>query len=117
MAGIKLTALFGFVALILSYGIFVPADLRSFSFIGAVASMAGYAIGNQAAKAGRTLRIILILISAVVCLACIVLYVIYVQRGTGDVADVILLAILLFGIFFSFTFLMPIAGVAIDKSA
>jgi hypothetical protein len=116
MAGIALTALFGFVAFILTYGIFVPSDLKSFSLIGAVAAMAGYALGRQATRVAGKLRIVLILGSAAICAACVIMYVICVQRLTGDVSDVVLLAILLFGIFFTVAFLMPIAGFAIGKS-
>lgn len=113
MPGLALTAVFGFVAFVLSYRFFVPSDLKSLNFIAAVASMAGSALGKQVPKAARRLRSVLIFGSAVVCVACVILYVVYVQRGSGDLSDVILLAVLLFGIFFTFTLLMPLAGIAI----
>jgi hypothetical protein len=115
MAGIALTAVFGFVAYIISYGIFVPSDLKSFNLIAAVASMVGYALGNQVQNGAARLRIALIVANALLCVTCIVAYVVYVQRGSGDVLDVALLAVLLFCIFFSLTFVMPIAGLAIGK--
>jgi hypothetical protein len=117
MAGLALTALFGFVAFVLSYGFFVPSDLRYFSFLGAVGSMAGYPLGELTARAVSTAwtRAALIILSAIICVATVVCYAIFVQRGTGEVADIVLLAILLTCIFLSFTFLMPMAGVTIGK--
>ncbi|MBR1071284.1 MULTISPECIES: hypothetical protein [Bradyrhizobium] len=114
--GLAITALFGFVSGILSYGLFVPSDLKPFNLVGVAGSMSGYALGTQAKNLPGFARAILIVISAVATVACIVAYVIYVQRGTGELVDVILLAVLLFGAFFSLTFLMPLAGVSIEKN-
>lgn len=76
MPGLALTAVFGFVAFVLSYGFFVPSDLKSLNFIAAVASMAGSALGKQVPKAARRLRSVLIFGSAVVCVACVIFYVV-----------------------------------------
>jgi hypothetical protein len=113
--GLAITALFGFVSGILSYGLFVPSDLKPFNLVGVAGSMSGYALGTQAKKLPEWTRVILIITSALATVACIVAYVIYVQRGTGEAMDVILLAALLFGAFFTLTFLMPLAGVSIEK--
>jgi hypothetical protein len=117
MKGLGVTAVFGFVSFLLSYGLFVPSDLRPFNIISAAAAMAGYALGSQATKVVNWLRGTLMAVSALACLCFVVSYVIYVQRGSGEMSDVIWLAVLLFGIFFSFTFLMPLAGAVIEKKS
>ena len=99
----------------LSYGLFLPDDLKSFSLIGVVASMAGFILGAQASKAGGWLRTFLAIADAVLFLLCLISYVLFVPRGSGETGEVIKLALLLFGTFFSFTFLMPIAGFSIEK--
>jgi hypothetical protein len=114
--GLALTAIFGLVSGVLSYGLFVPSDLKPFNLVGAVGAMSGYALGSQAKGLQPWKRVGLIILSAAVCIGCIFAYVIYVQRGTGDVTDVITLGLLLFAIFFTFTFLMPLAGVSIEKN-
>jgi len=113
--GLAITALFGFVGYILSWGLFVPTDLKPFNLIGVVASMAGYALGTQAKDIAGWKRVSLIILSAVICLICVISYVIYVQRGSGDAFEVIRLAVLLFGGFFTLMFLMPLAGVSVEK--
>jgi hypothetical protein len=115
MRAIGITGLFGFVSLILSYGLFLPADLKSFSLIAAVASMAGYFLGNQIRV--RWAKILLVVVMAALCVACILSYVLLVERGSGDTIEVVRLALLLFGIFFSFSFLMPLVGFSIQQNA
>jgi hypothetical protein len=115
MKGLGVAALFGFVSLVLSYGLFLPDDLKSFSLIGAVASMAGFILGAQASKITGLLRSLLVIAIAVLFLCCVISYVLFVPRGSGEPGDVIKLALLLFGIFFSFTFLMPVAGFSIER--
>ena len=44
--GLAITALFGFVSGILSYGLFVPSDLKPFNLVGVAGSMSGYALGT-----------------------------------------------------------------------
>lgn len=78
--------------------------------------MAGFAVGSQLSKTlAGTMRMILVVGLSGLCAICIVSYVIFIQRGSGETSDVILLAVLLFGIFFSLTFLMPLAGISIDE--
>src|SRR5262245_23940954 len=115
MGGFGIAALLAFVSLILSYGLLVPSDLRSFSLIAAAASMAGFALGSQSSKnLAGAMRAVLVISLSTLCVICIVTYVIFIQRGSGETSDVIMLAVLLFGIFFSLTFLMPLAGISID---
>jgi len=114
--GLVITALFGFVSGILSYGLFVPSDLKPFNLVGVVGSMAGYALGMQAKSLPKSVHAILIAVSAALCVGCIIGYVIYVPRGTGEAVDVVVLAVLLFWIFFPLTFLMPLAGVSIERN-
>lgn len=115
MKGLGIAALFGFVSLLLSYGLFLPADLKSFSLIAGAASMAGYALGSQSSKVAGFWRAALAIFLSLVCAACVVAYILFVQRGTGEQFEVIRLAGLLFGVFFSFSFLMPLAGVSIGQ--
>jgi hypothetical protein len=115
MKGLGIAALFGFVSLILSYGLFLPADLKSFCLIAGAASMAGYALGLQSSKLRSFGRAFLAIVLAVVCAASVVAYILFVQRGTGEQSDVIRLASLLFGVFFSFSFLMALVGVSIGQ--
>jgi hypothetical protein len=116
MKGLGITALFGFVSSLLSYGLFLPSDLKSFSLIAAVAAMAGYFLGQQSSQiSARWVKILLVIALAATCVSCILLYVIFVQRGSGDTFDVVKLALFLFGIFFSFAFLMPLVGFSIEK--
>ena len=115
MKGLGIAAVFAFVSLILSYGLFLPADLKSFCLIAGAASMAGYALGSQASKMTGFWRAFLVIVLAVVCAACVVAYILFVQRGTGEEFEVIRLASLLFGVFFSFSFLMPLVGVSIGQ--
>ncbi len=110
-----ITALFGFVSLVLSYGLFLSADLKSFCLIAGAASMAGYDFGSQAGKMTGFWRAFLVIGLAVVCAVCVVAYILFVQRGTGEVFEVIRLASLLFGVFFSFSFLMSLVGVSIGQ--
>jgi hypothetical protein len=114
--GLAITVVFGFVSGILSYGLFVPSDLAPFNLVGVVGSMSGYALGMQAKSLSKSVRTILIAVSAAMCVGSIVGYVIYVQRGTGEAVDFIMLAVLLFWVFFPLTFLMPLAGVSIEKN-
>lgn len=118
MAGLAITAVFGFVAFILSYGIFVPSDLKMFSLLGAIGSMAGFALGKLAAEnvTNPKGRAGCIAISAVICVGAVIEYVVHIQREYADVSDIIVLALLLTTVFFSFTFLMPFAGVVIGKN-
>jgi hypothetical protein len=113
MKGLGITALFAFVALLLSYGLFLPSDLKSFSLVAAAASMAGYALGTQSSKVTGIWRIALVIVVSLVCASCLVAYVIFVQRGSGETFEIVRLAILLFGAFFSFAFLMPLVGISI----
>ena len=115
MKGLGITALFAFVALVLSYGLFLPADLKSFSLVAAVASMAGYALGAQSSKMSGALRVVLVVLVSLVCASCLVAYVIFVQRGSGEPFEIVRLAFLLFGAFFTFAFLMPLAGLSIQQ--
>jgi hypothetical protein len=115
MKGLGVAALFGFVSFVLSYGLFLPGDLKSFSLIGAVASMVGFILGAQASKVIGLWRTALVIAMAALFLCCVISYVIFVPRGSGETGEVIRLALLLFGIFFSFTFLMPIAGFSIER--
>ena len=114
--GLALTVVFGFVAYILSWGLFVPTDLKPFNLIAVVASMAGYALGTQASTIAGWRRVVAIVVSTLICFVCVISYVIYVPRGSGDLFDVIRLACLLFGGFFALTFLMPLAKVTIDEN-
>jgi hypothetical protein len=114
--GLAVTALFGFVGYILSWGLFVPTDLKPLNLIGVAGSMSGYALGTQAKNTTGWARVTLIVLSSLVCFVCVISYVIYVQRGSGDAFEVVRLAALLFGGFFSLTFLMPLAGVSIEKN-
>jgi hypothetical protein len=57
----------------------------------------------------------LLVVFSVVCAACVVAYILFVQRGTGEQFDVIRLAFLLFAVFFSFSFLLPLVGVTIGQ--
>ncbi|WP_213287569.1 hypothetical protein [Bradyrhizobium sp. sGM-13] len=116
MKGLGIAALFGFVSLILSYGLFLPSDLKSFSLIAAVASMAGYALGSQSSKIVGWGRVLLVVFMATATAVCVVTYTILVQRGSGEPLEVTFLAVLLFGIFFPFTFLLPLVGVSVGKS-
>jgi hypothetical protein len=116
MKGLAVTVLFGFVGYVLSWGLFVPSDLRPFNVIGVVASMAGYALGTQANSVKGWARVTLIIASALVSVGCVISYVIHVQRGSGDAFEIIRLAALLFGGFFALTFLMPLAGVSIERN-
>ena len=77
--------------------------------------MAGYALGSQAGKMTGFWRAFLVIVFAVVCAACVVAYILFVQRGAGEQFEVIRLASLLFGVFFSFSFLMPLVGVSIGQ--
>jgi hypothetical protein len=117
MAGLAITALFGFVAYILSWGLFVPNDLKVFNILAAVASMAGYPLGELAVKNITSPRgqAACIASSAVVCVAAVIGYAILIQQGYADVSAIVILALLLTTIFFSLTFLMPFAGVVIGK--
>lgn len=78
--------------------------------------MSGYALGTQASNVQGWTRATLIVVSALVSLLCVISYVIFVQRGSGEANEVIRLAALLFGGFFALTFLMPLAGVSIEKN-
>jgi len=113
MKGLGIAAVFGFVSLILSYGLFLPADLKSFCLVAGAASMAGYALGLQSSKMTGLWRAFLVIVLAVVSAACVIAYILFIQRGTGEQFEVIRLASLLFGVFFSFSFLMAFAGVSI----
>jgi len=115
MKGLALTAAFGFVGYILSWGLFVPSDLRPFNIICVAASMSGYALGTHASNIAGRMRVFVIVVCALMCVICLISYVIYIQRGSGDAFEIIRLAILLFGVFFTLTFLMPLAGVSIEK--
>ncbi len=116
MKGLTLIAFFGLVGYVLSWGLFVPSDLRPFNVIGVIASMSGYALGTQASNVQGWTRATLIVVSALISLLCVISYVIFVQRGSGEANEVIRLAALLFGGFFALTFLMPLAGVSIEKN-
>jgi hypothetical protein len=117
MKGLGIAALFAFVSFILSYGLFLPSDLKSFSLIAAIASMAGYFLGEQSTHiAFRFVKILLVIIMTAICAVCIVWYILFIQQRSGDTSDVKTLAILLFCIFFSFTFVMPMAGVSFQRS-
>jgi hypothetical protein len=98
---------------ILSYGVFLPADLKSFSLIAAAASMTGYFLGNQSTQLARLARVLLAVAAAALCVSCLLSYVILVERGSGDAFEVVRLGLLLFGIFFSFAFLMALVGFSI----
>lgn len=115
MKGLGIAALFAFVSFVTSYGLLLPSDLKSFSLIAAVASMAGYSVGAQSDRIVGARRVVLILFMAVLCVACVISYVIFVERGSGETIEVIRLAILLFGIFFPLTFLMPLVGLSFGK--
>jgi hypothetical protein len=115
MKGLGIAALFAFVGLMLSYGLFLPSDLKSFSLVAAAASMAGYALGTQSNKVSGAFRVVLIIVTSLICASCLVAYVIFVQRGSGETFEVVRLAILLFGAFFSFAFLMPLVGISIQQ--
>lgn len=45
MKGLGIVTIFGFVALVLSYGIGIPPDMKVFCVISAAAAMAGYPTG------------------------------------------------------------------------
>jgi hypothetical protein len=115
MKGLGITVLLAFVSLLLGYGLFLPSDLKSFSLIAAVASMAGYSLGTQSGKITGVWRVLLVIATAVSCVACVVAYVILIQRGLGETYEIVRLAGLLFWIFLSFTFLMPLAGFSIAE--
>jgi hypothetical protein len=66
-AGLGITSILGVVSLILSYGLIVPPDLKSFSLVGAVAAMTGYSIGGELIKVQRWVRILLVAASAICC--------------------------------------------------
>jgi uncharacterized membrane protein AbrB (regulator of aidB expression) len=115
MMGLGIAALLGFVSTLLGYGLFVPDDLKSFCLVAGAASMAGYGLGSQSKKLTSFWRAFLTVVLAVACAACVVAYTLFVQRGTGEQFEVVRLASLLFGVFFSFSFLMPVVGVSIGQ--
>jgi hypothetical protein len=118
MRGLGLTAVFGVVGYILSWGIFVPSELKVFNVIAAAAMMAGYPSGNLVAgKIKKSLHRILILIgTAIVCVGSAIAYVVKIQMGSAETFDVAVLGILLAVLFFSLSFLMPMAGVVLSRS-
>jgi hypothetical protein len=117
MAGLVVPAVFAFVSLILSYGLFVPKDLQMFSLLAVVGSMAGYALGELAAKnvVNSKLRAIFIVIDAALCVGFVIVYAVRIEGVHANVSDIVALALLLTGIFLTFTFLMPLAGVRFER--
>ena len=80
--------------------------------------MAGYPIGqiSSGQKIGPIAKIFVLVVAALICIATAILYVIRVQMGQSDTSDIVILALLIFGFFFSFAFLMPFGGVIVDRS-
>jgi hypothetical protein len=117
MMGLTLTALFAFVNYLISWGVFVPKQLQAFNLIAAASTMAGFPLGGLTAQKIKKVgfKVFLILADLVLCVASIIAYLILSQRGSADISDIILLAVLFSIMFFSFSFLLPIAGVTFDK--
>ena len=118
MGNIAIAGIFGFVALILSYGFFVPDELKFLNVIGAAGSMAGYLLGSRTIK--RNIKgfffWLVIALSLIVCVACAIGYHLLVNRAAGEVGELIGLTALLLGLFFSLTFLIAFAGLPLSAN-
>jgi hypothetical protein len=113
---ISLTALWGFVAGIASHGLLVPEDLKAFDILAASASMAGLPLGKSAAeKLSNGYRNVAAVVSFLFCAAATVAYIILIQRGSANISDIVILAGLISVLFFSFSFLLPLAGFGIGN--
>jgi hypothetical protein len=115
--GLTISAVLAFVAGILSYGLFVPEDLRVFILLAAAGSMAGYALGDLTAKNTKNPipRAICIALTLLVCGFALIKYLIGIQQGNANTADVVWLGVRLTTGFLSLTFLMAVSGVSISK--
>jgi hypothetical protein len=118
MANIAISGIFGFVALILSYGFFVPTDLNFLNVIGAAGSMAGYLLGQRTVKQRSIKNVhvwMVALLSILICASCAIGYHLLVHRASGEATELVGLAFLLLGVFSSLSFLIAFAGVSIKK--
>ena len=117
MRGLSVTALFGFVAYIVSHYLLVPDEFAVFSLLAAAGSMAGFALGEITAKRLKeTQALALVLVIAmVVCFSCFIFYSIRIHGGSANVSDIVLLGVSVTFGFFSLTYLMPLAGIVIEK--
>jgi hypothetical protein len=116
-AGISIVAILAFVSNILSFGVLVPEELSAFRLLAAAGVMAGLPIGRTAAQTvtKQRHRIALIIVALITCFSSLMFYLVFVQRGSANVSDIVWLGIFLTITFFSFTFLMAMAGIALVK--
>jgi drug/metabolite transporter (DMT)-like permease len=118
MRGLTLTALFGIVSYFFSNYLLLPEELHVFSIFAAAGSMAGFALGDLTAKRIKDMRYLSLVLgmALLICFASFLFYQIHIHRGSANVADLVWLgASITFG-FFSFFYLMPLAGVVVDKN-
>jgi hypothetical protein len=116
MIDLTLTALFGVVGYLLTYGIHIPDGLEVFHILSAAGMMAGYACGNVTASHIRSPgpKISVVAAALTVCFASAMTYVVRVEAGSSNVLPIIFLGFLITTLFFSLAFLMPIAGVKLN---
>lgn len=113
MPALGLYSLFGIVAYLSTFGILIPSELAVFRILAAAGTMAGFSCGDVAASHVKrpVIKVGIVLLALLFCCACGLLYAIRIQAGSANVSDIILLGVVLTGFFFSFAFLMPVAGV------
>jgi hypothetical protein len=119
MKGLFIVGVFGFVGYLLSFGLFVPDELKSFHILGAAGSMAGYSLGEttKARVQSPWALAALTLVSFVSVVVTTLWYTVSSQLGQAGAVQVGGLGILLSLLFFSFAYLMPLAGVAVGSKA
>jgi uncharacterized membrane protein YfcA len=117
MRGITLTALFGIVSYIFSHYLLEPEEFQIFSLLAAAGSMAGFALGELTAKRLKDKKYLSLVLGTalLLCFSSFIFYQIYVHRGSANVADLVWLGASITLGFFSFFYLMPLAGVVVDK--
>lgn len=110
---LALTAVIGIVAFVLSYGLFVPEDLKSFTLLAVVGAMAGYTVGGLVDRQTEraSVRIWLVMGATLLAVASTLIYVVLIQSGSANVAMVVFLGVMLTTVFFSFAAVTALSGV------
>jgi hypothetical protein len=119
MKGLGLAGLLAGVAYFISRFelVVVPDGLKALHILAAAGAIAGYILGEIASKhvTGAAARAGLVLLSFLACIGSVVLYLFKGESGSANIADILLLVVLMPSIFFSFMFLLGIAGVTIAQ--